>query len=131
MIGTGTIPVKTMIDPETRKPMDDLSTKIQDMGMIDQKIVDKARKIHERQQHHESLENLIIEAFTQGLAAQSKERKNRERIPGDRFREDNFRYQRWQLEICRYIHEQENRGSFSETKTRILRHGLKQISQDL
>lgn len=131
MMRPGIISVKNMINPETGKPMKDLSTELQDIGMIDRKIVDDAKEIREKQQNPKTLNNLIIEAFTQRLAAQTEDTEDIATIPSDRFQEDTFEYQRWQLEICRYIKGQKNYDSFSEIKTRILRHGLKQISQDL
>ena len=117
-----------MINPETQEPMKDLSAETQDIGMIDREIIEKAEEIYEKQESYEDLNTLIIELFTEGVASQIEGEVDRNTIPRDRFQEDKFEYQKWQLEICKYIHDQTESKSFSEVKSSILRQGLDRVS---
>lgn len=118
-----------MIRPETMTPMKQLDEEIQDIGMIDRTVRQLAEKVYEDEEDYTEMKNLIIEAFTVGMTLQISSADKMTSVEEENFEEDSFYYQKWQLELCRYMKDTEELAC-SEIKSNLLRKGLIEISDN-
>lgn len=83
------------------------------------------------EESYSEMENLIIEAFTQGLTSFSASQEKISRVKDRNLERDDFQYQKWQLELCRYLESaSETDIAFSEFKSSVLRKGLIELSKN-
>jgi len=97
--------------------------------MIDRTVRQLAEKVYEDEEDYTEMKNLIIEAFTVGMTLQINSTDKMTSVEEENFEEDSFYYQKWQLELCRYMKDTEEL-TCSEIKSNILRKGLIEISDN-
>jgi hypothetical protein len=120
-----------MINPDSGQPMTGLDEKMQDFEMIENSVMEEAEEVYSKQEKFENINNMVIEAFTLGLVAQLAS-DDEPGIPeeDEDMTEDRFRYQTWQIELCRYLEEEPNSTDWPGMKSIILRKGLRKISSN-
>ena len=100
--------------------------KIQDVALIDSRIKGMADQIYqEKQDQYQDINELIEEAFKEGLKEILTTGEKPEKVREDFLVEDEFKYYEWQLNLHPGT---EKELEWAEVKSHILLQGLKKIS---